>query len=510
MSVGALPLVAAGPGRAESAESAELAVLEQRITEAAGHLAAATGAWLGLVAEFDRRRGWAVHGLKSCAHWLSWRCGIGLVTGREHVRVARALAELPATRAALAAGRLSYAKVRALTRVATPANEADLVVTALHATGAQLDQLVAGIRKAGTLGQVNARHAARSLSWSWAEDGSLVLKGRFAPEEGALVLAALDAARDSLPPEDDMNAAAPDSDASAEAYGGSGASAEASPEESGSTGHGEPEVGYPKRVTAAANADALVRMAETLLATGPAPAPGGLRHQVNIHTDLDALAEILHEDTAADAATAGAGARPARIENGPDLHPETLRRLCCDSGAVIVAHHQNNQRTGRRRSTWMDVGRRTRIVPAALRRALQLRDRGCRFPGCTEQHFVDAHHVIYWSRGGPTALWNLVLLCRRHHRYVHEGGYRITTDRRGTYTFHRPDESLIPDAPRPTGGTPEALPALHNATITPDTTIPRWYGERLDLHYAVSVHLQPRHASAEAFIPAPPSDASMN
>jgi hypothetical protein len=303
--------------------------LEERITEGAGHLAAATGAWLALVEEFDRRRG--------CAHWLSWRCGIGLVAGREHVRVARALAELPVTREALAAGRLSYSKVRALTRVATPDSEPALVNAALHSTGAQLEQLVAGLRKAGSLGKVNARHEARSLSWSWAEDGSLALRARFSPEEGAVVLAALTAARESLPPEPDD-------------------SAESS-------------------------------------------APGGDRHQVHIHTDLDAL---LHDDKA-DAATAN----PARIENGPELHPETLRRLCCDSGAVIVAHHHRARGSGARRGTWMDVGRRTRVVPAALRRALTLRDGGCRFPGCTETRFVDAHHVLYWSRGGLTALGNL-------------------------------------------------------------------------------------------------------
>ena len=93
--------------------------MAERITEGAGHLAAATGAWLGLVAEFDRREGWAVWGVKSCAHWLSWRCGIGLVAGREHVRIARALVDLPVIRAALAEGRLSYSKARALTRVAT-------------------------------------------------------------------------------------------------------------------------------------------------------------------------------------------------------------------------------------------------------------------------------------------------------------------------------------------------------------------------------------------------------
>jgi hypothetical protein len=461
-------------------EMVELAALEDRITEGAGHLAAATGAWLSLVEEFDRRRGWAVHGLKSCAHWLSWRCGISLVTGREHVRVAKALSDLPDTKAALAAGRLSYSKVRALTRVATPVNEADLVVTALHSTGAQLDQLIAGIRRAGTLGKVNARHEARSVRWSWDEEGCLVLKGRFPPEDGALVIAALTAARDSLPPEESSTEAS-----------GSGASAEAS---------GDTEGTYPARVTAQANADAMVVLAETMLASGPAPAPGGERHQVYIHADLEGLVD-----------DAAAATNPARIEDGPELHPETLRRLCCDSGAVIVAHHEKFQRTGQRRSTWMDVGRRTRIVPAPLRRALMLRDAGCRFPGCTETRFVDAHHVIYWSRGGPTVLRNLIMICRRHHRYVHEGGYRVVADRIGGFAFHRPDGLPIPDVPSGPGGRPNAVAELHSAVITSETTVPNWNGDRLDLDYAVWVFTQkPKRASAEAFVPTPPSDPSLN
>ena len=458
---------------ASTTEAMDLEVLAARITEGAGHLAAATGAWLGLVEEFDRREGWAVWGVKSCAHWLSWRCGIGLVAGREHVRVARALAGLPVTRAALAAGTLSYSKARALTRVATPETEQDLVDVAVSCTGAQLDQLVGGLRKAGSLDDVNARHEARSVTWSLGKDGSLVLKGRFSPEDGALIIAALEAARDNLDPDPE--------NASAEAPG---------------DGEHGPEC-YPPRFTAQRNADALVVLAETMLASGPAPGPGGARHQVNIHTDLDALLD-----------DAVAAQKPARIEDGPQLHPETLRRLCCDSGAVIVAHHEPN-RSGRRRGTWMDVGRRTRTVPAALRRALVLRDGGCRFPSCTETRFVDAHHVIFWSRGGPTVLWNLILVCRRHHRYVHEGGFRIGADGVGGFTFYRPDGVRIPDAPSTSGGDATKIPDLHAVDITPTTVTPNWNGDHLDLDYAVSVLTQtPRDASAEALWP--PANPSLN
>jgi hypothetical protein len=244
----------------------------------------------------------------------------------------------------------------------------------------------------------------------------------------------------------------------------------------------------------------MVVLAETMLASGPAPAPGGQRYQVNIHTDLDSLA-----------GDAAAAANPARIEDGPELHPETLRRLCCDSGGVIVAHHEKHKHNGRRRGTWMDVGRRTRVVPAALRRALMLRDGRCRFPGCTETRFVDAHHVIYWSRGGLTVLRNLIMLCRRHHRYVHEGGYQVVADGVGGFAFHRPDKQLIPDVPSAPGGRAEAIADLHSAVITSETTIPNWNGDRLDLDYAVWVFTQqPKRASAEAWVPTPPTESSLN
>lgn len=240
-------------------------------------------------------------------------------------------------------------------------------------------------------------------------------------------------------------------------------------------------------------------LAETLLATGPAPAPGGERHQVNIHTDLDVL---LDQDPTVDEQPD----RAARIEDGPELHPETLRRICCDSAAGIIAHHRD-----RRPGTSMDVGRRTRVIPAALRRALFLRDHGCRFPGCSQRRFVDAHHARHWSRRGPTALWNLVLLCRHHHRLVHEGGFRLDGDGHGGFSFHRPDGTVLPESPRPPGGRPDAVPDLHAATITASTAWPAWYGEPLRLDYAVDVLLRAAgSASAEASTPPKPADPSLN
>jgi hypothetical protein len=139
------------PPTTDSAEppTGSLDDLEREICELAAHLAAATCRWLLLIAELYERGTWADWGIKTCAHWLSWRCGIGLNAAREHVRVARSLPELPLVREAFAAGELSYCKVRAITRVATPETEDYLVNLGRHATGAQLEKLVRGYRGRG-------------------------------------------------------------------------------------------------------------------------------------------------------------------------------------------------------------------------------------------------------------------------------------------------------------------------------------------------------------------------
>ena len=176
-------------------ERERLEELEREICELAANIAAATCRWLLLVAEFDARRGWAEWGVKSCAHWLSWRCSIGLGTAREQVRVARRLCELPLAREAFARGELSFCKVRAITRVAMPETEASLVEIALHATGAQLEKLVRGYSGAlaATLETAERAYAKRCLTWEWDDDGSLLLRGRLPAEEGALLLNALEA-----------------------------------------------------------------------------------------------------------------------------------------------------------------------------------------------------------------------------------------------------------------------------------------------------------------------------
>ncbi|MHB1570977.1 MAG: DUF222 domain-containing protein, partial [Solirubrobacteraceae bacterium] len=180
---------------AATSEASSLEELEREICELAGHLAAATCRWLLLVAKFDERGGWAEWGVNSCAHWLSWRCSIGLITAREHVRVARRLRDLPLVQEAFSTGELSYCKVRALTRVATERTEASLVTIARHATGAQLERLVRGYRGvlAATVDGTRDAHERRGLRWRWEDDGSLSFTGRVPAEDGALLLAAIQA-----------------------------------------------------------------------------------------------------------------------------------------------------------------------------------------------------------------------------------------------------------------------------------------------------------------------------
>src|SRR4051794_22309991 len=168
-----------------------LAELARDITSGAVRLAAATAAWLVLVAEFDRRQGWAGIGIKSWPHWLAWQCGLSSGSAREHVRVARALAVLPVTAEAFAAGRLSYSKVRELTRVADPATEVELVELAGHTTASQLARVVRAWRRSDAVDDGTVAEE-RSFRWSWDDDGMLTLQVRMDAEAGAALLAAVE------------------------------------------------------------------------------------------------------------------------------------------------------------------------------------------------------------------------------------------------------------------------------------------------------------------------------
>jgi hypothetical protein len=423
----------------ENAEFGCLTVseLEDELATLSSHIHAGTCRWLELVAELDRR-GEPAGG--SCAEWLAWRCGLNARTAREHVRIARRLGDLPRIRAAFGGGVLSYAKVRALARIAEPETEEELLQLALDLTAAQLERAVRAYRRV-TTEEAAAVQAAAFVDWYWDEDGSLVLMGRLAPEDGAVLLQALDAAREVL---------------RARGRGTEGGSAEPRP----------------------TNAEALAAVADSALSAGAAGRSGGERGQLVVHTDETALS--------------GADEGGCEIADGPAIAPETARRLACDSSVVHVS-----ERGGRT----LSVGRRTRSIPPSLRRALTRRDRGCRFPGCENRHFVDAHHVRHWARGGETALGNLLLLCRRHHRLVHEGGYSVERLPADRFRFRDPWDRPIPDAPRPPPGSLDRLRQGNQSLAIDAATHRSGAGDSLDLDLAVEALITVNAGLARDAIP---------
>jgi hypothetical protein len=190
------PLLAPIPGPHDETDR-----LGDEIAELAVHLEAASARLLDLIREFDAQGGWAVQGARSCAEWLSYRIGLDRGAAREKVRVARALGGLPKLAAALARGELSYAKVRALTRVATPETEDRLLGVGRAGTAAHVERIVRGWRRvdrAAEAREAGQRHAGRSLRVYTDDDGMMVFRGRLEPEVGAVVLRALEAARDAL------------------------------------------------------------------------------------------------------------------------------------------------------------------------------------------------------------------------------------------------------------------------------------------------------------------------
>jgi len=401
---GADPPSAAAADPTRHLRSLDAAELECRIGELAGEIAAATCRWLLLVAEFDRRGEHERHGFHSCAHWLAWRCSASRRTAFEYVRVARALVDLPRIAASFAAGRLSYSKVRALTRIADPDDEEDLLAMAEEATAAQLERILVGYRKAiGTDEEEQAR-ARRHFKASWESDGTLRISGNLPAEEGAVLLKALEVVQEGLRRERIADALA-----------------------DGAPADDEGERRSSDRCPAPTLADALVALADDSLAGGgPGSArSGGDRYQVVCHVDLADLREP------ATARSNGVIADRAAIA------PATAARLACDAAIVTIVESGGEP---------ISAGRKTRAIPPSIARALHARDRGCRFPGCGSTRFVDAHHVKHWASGGETSLGNLVQLCCYHHRLVHEGGFGVGMTARGP-VFRRPDGSAIPGAP---------------------------------------------------------------
>ncbi|HZF30958.1 MAG TPA: DUF222 domain-containing protein [Gammaproteobacteria bacterium] len=435
--------------------------LEARMTELWANLNAGTYCFLQLLAEYDRTKGYERHGLVNSAQWLNWMCGIGTVAAREKVRVARALENLPQISALFAKGELSYSKVRAMTRVATPATESVLVHVALHGTASHVEKLVQKYRwterrDAGKLAQ--QRHLDRQLSYFFDGD-DFVLYARLPPEVGMIVRKALEAAGDLL------RASAIDPAAQREGHIAAGTWA----------------LAYQEMSAGAKRADALRLLAETFLANPsdePGFSPNAERYQVVVHVDQAVLQSQIEVDDS----------EPHRCEldDGPALALDTVRRLSCDAATVGIVEGGDGEP--------LDIGRKTRVIPVAIQRALRSRDGGCRFPGCDRTRFTEGHHVKHWADGGETKLSNLVTLCGFHHGLVHEGGFGVSTTDDGLFLYTRPDGQRIPDAGKSFRGnisgeeqTPRICALNREAGVQIDASTGRcgWLGETMDYSTAI-------------------------
>ena len=406
--------------------------LADEITELYGYITAATYEFLAKVREFDENGLWEGPGLVSCAHWLNWQCGIGMNAAREKVRVARALANLPKISEAFKRGEISFSKVRAITRVATPESEDYLLSIARNGTANHVEALVRGFRRAEHLSDAeSAEHQfeTRTFHYHWDEDGSLVFKGRLPAEVGAMLMKALQSAVDTR----DVTAVTSED------------------ENDGSIDS-----------IAMKRADAIAEMAETYLAKGPAASSSADRYQVMLH--------VHPEDSS------------SHIEDGPHVSAETSKRICCDTSIsrILVEDEEGEP---------LSIGRKSRVVPPAMRRALKARDKQCRFPGCTHRHYLDAHHMVHWADGGETSLTNLASLCRFHHRLHHEGGFTCEMGEDGDIVFRDPQGDRIPETgqfPRFSGNMIANLKEkLEDRFIDQQTIRPDWHGEVMDLGLAV-------------------------
>ena len=463
--------------------------LAAAVSTLAAHIHAATYRLLALIAELDRREVWAAQGALSCAHWLSWACGIDTHTAREKVRVARALTELPLLSEALARGELGYSKVRALTRIATAENEDDLLNIGLHGTAQHVEKFVRLHRRAKRAEETeraDAQHENRGLTFWHDDDGTVVLHGRFPPEIGARILSALDAAMAAHAAE--QPAAGWDNEGLAPEDVPRGTSRQDTiPRRCGrrcrcsGTSRYPPERRcpsvpdrrptwdvHPWPVAHGAPCRCVAWMAERLFEPGDAPALAPDRHEIVVHVEAEVLAD-------------GRAGR-CEIEHRTAIAAETARRLCCDAGIVPVVDGANGEP--------LSVGRRTRSIPPAVRRALSSRDRGCRFPGCPATHRLHGHHVKHWANGGETSLDNLILLCPTHHRLVHEGGFDVQRLDDGAFRFTNPHGLAIRPPKRRGTSSPDTIVIQNESlglAIDCETATAHWHGERIDYDHTLMV-----------------------
>jgi hypothetical protein len=374
MSVADISDIAIEPGALDTAELAgELVDLNARIT-------ALTARWMAVLAEFDKREGWRNDGQLSCVDWLVWRCGMSRKTAYERIRVAHELTRRPAVRARFESGALSYAKVRAITRIRGADEETDqrLLDAADLATAADLERLARRFEQLEEqergVDNYLRRYDRRRITASRTYDGMMVIEKVLPVEEGEEYLAHLDAAGDSSAEESSTAQRRTDADM------------------------------------------ALIRAGRASL-----DKPGHVdRYTVHVVADMSTLL---------------VGVGRSELLDGSPVSIETLRRISCDCGIVRHVLKGNSEH--------LDIGTRTPVWTTAQRRAIQVRDHGhCRWPGCWRRT-CDCHHVVHHADGGATAVSNGCLLCPQHRTCTHEGGFLVSGNGDGTLTFVRPDGTIL-------------------------------------------------------------------
>jgi Domain of unknown function (DUF222)/HNH endonuclease len=337
---------------------------------------------------FDRAHGGLAEGV-STVSWLPVSSGMTAKAAAYRVHLARTLGELPAALDSARAGRASFGNVAMIAHLAGDVGVElvkpyeDILVGAAETLEPRDMRVVAQDTRLrldpdGVLADDNHAHERRWLECDQTYGGVFVLRGQFDAEGGAVLKTAIDALSHGM-------------------------------------SRGE------ERSASQRRADALVDMASAQLRCGDHRDVHGQRP----HLTVTVSARTLRSDTV----RAGANAQPAELRGVGPIHPETARRIACDAVRTevkVAAPADDAAWTSRAPSLPLSVGRATRTIPAHLRTALVLRDRGCRFSGCDRPPaWTDGHHIIHWSDGGPTEPDNLVSLCRSHHRRVHEEGWRL-------------------------------------------------------------------------------------
>jgi hypothetical protein len=418
-----------------------LELLANQIADLSLRIEKAKHSLLTYLREFDAHDGWFGSGFVSTAAWLAWRIDIEPVAARDHVRIARALGELPRVDAAFAAGKLSYSKVRAITRVATPETEQDFIDISTFATASQIEKVAAAYRRTRIDPGEPTGDLHRFVRRTDTPSGMVRIEVQLPPEQANVVWEALLSAHDA----------------------GRDASAEA---------RRDP---IDPIVLQAERADALVSVAQAYLERNERRTLGS-GYELVIMTTKDQLEQ-------------GPGGVGGFLRDGTPVPLHVARMLACDCSRVDVEVADSGE--------VLDVGRARRTIPSAIGRALWIRDGGCRVPGCGRKRHLQAHHIEAWAEGGKTSTSNLVLLCSSHHTLVHEGQLLVELVD-GKVEFRNAHGLKI--RPAPERGDVEAVDRWLR-TAEPDfdhDNTPKWDGSRLHLDEVLDWMWVAEHTRAAA------------